>query len=53
MELELKDKTAFVTGGTRGLGRAICFALADEGVNLSVNYRNDKQMALTPIEKKC
>jgi len=45
MELDLKGKTAFVTGGTRGLGRAICFALAAEGVNLAVNYRNDEHMA--------
>lgn len=45
MDLELKGRTAFVTGGTRGLGRAICFALAAEGVNLAVNYRNDKHAA--------
>lgn len=45
MELKLKDKTALVTGGTRGLGRAICFALAEEGVNLAVNYRNDRHAA--------
>lgn len=45
MELDLKGKTSFVTGGTRGLGRAICFALAGEGVNLAVNYRNDKHVA--------
>jgi len=45
MELELKGKTAFVTGGTRGLGRAICFALAEEGVNLAVNCRSDKNAA--------
>lgn len=45
MELDLKGKTALVTGATRGLGRAICFALAEEGVNLAVNYRNDKHVA--------
>lgn len=38
MELNLKGKTAIVTGGTRGLGKAISLALAGEGVNIVVNY---------------
>ena len=34
MELKLKGRTAFVTGASRGIGRAIAVALAAEGVHL-------------------
>ena len=40
----LKDKVAIVTGGTRGIGRAIALKLADHGANIVINYRNsDKE----------
>ncbi|HYF92425.1 MAG TPA: 3-oxoacyl-ACP reductase family protein [Symbiobacteriaceae bacterium] len=34
----LKDRTAIVTGGSRGIGRAICLALGAAGANVVVNY---------------
>lgn len=37
----LKGKFAFVTGGTRGLGKATAIALAKEGVNVAVSGRNE------------
>ena len=35
---ETVSRAAIVTGGSRGIGRAICLALAGQGVNVVVNY---------------
>ena len=39
MDLKLKDKVALVTGGSRGLGKAVSLGLAAEGAKVAVNYR--------------
>ena len=41
MSNNLKGKTAFVTGSTRGIGKAILNALADEGCNVIIHYHNN------------
>jgi NAD(P)-dependent dehydrogenase (short-subunit alcohol dehydrogenase family) len=44
MDLGLKDKVAAVTGGSRGIGKAIARALALEGVDIAIIAR-DRQVA--------
>ena len=39
----LKDKVAFVTGGTGGIGAAICLKLAGSGARVATNYRNEEK----------
>lgn len=46
----LDDKVALVTGGGRGIGRAISLALANEGATVAINYRRDKESALETME---
>ena len=38
-------RIALVTGGSRGIGRAICLELAGDGCYTIVNYRSDDQAA--------
>jgi len=45
MDLQLRGKTAVVTGASRGIGRAIAECLADEGANVAICARNVDQVA--------
>jgi len=43
----LKDKTAVVTGGASGIGRALCLAFAGEGARVVVADIDEAGMAET------
>ncbi|MGD0288133.1 MAG: SDR family oxidoreductase [Candidatus Binataceae bacterium] len=47
--LDFKDKVALITGGTRGLGRAIAMTLARGGATIALNYRRDEESALRTL----
>lgn len=38
-------KFALVTGGSRGIGRAICIKLAEQGYNILINYKSNETEA--------
>lgn len=50
----LKNKTAIVTGSSRGIGRSIAIGMADAGANIIINYnsgRNEAYDTLNEIKK--
>ncbi|MBT3349820.1 MAG: SDR family oxidoreductase [Nitrospinaceae bacterium] len=54
MDLGLKDKTALVTGGSHGIGRASAISLADDGARVAIVARNldGLEEGAADIEKK-
>lgn len=48
---KLNEKVAFVTGGTRGMGRAIVERLAKEGATVAFTYLNSDQVAQQIVDE--
>ncbi|MCS4163398.1 3-ketoacyl-ACP reductase [Sphingobacterium paramultivorum] len=46
----ITGKRALITGGARGLGKAIAFALAKEGVHIAITGRNEAALKDTAAE---
>ncbi len=47
MSTSLKGKSAVITGGVRGIGKAIALRLAHSGINLIINYNSNEEAAQT------
>ncbi|MCY7778507.1 SDR family NAD(P)-dependent oxidoreductase [Bacillus haynesii] len=52
MDMGLNNKTALVTGSTKGIGKAIAIELAKEGVHVLINGRNEEEAERTVNEIK-
>lgn len=49
--IDLSGKAAVVTGGSRGIGRACCLALAKAGARVCVNYRLERPSADLVVQR--
>ncbi|SVD66193.1 uncharacterized protein METZ01_LOCUS419047, partial [marine metagenome] len=54
MDLNLNNKTALITGASKGIGKAIAQAMAEEGCNLVITARSEDKLKelKTEIQKQ-
>jgi len=48
--MDLKEKVAIVTGGSKGIGRAISLLLAEQGCRVFMNYARDEKAAQAVVK---
>lgn len=51
MNMQLNGKNVIVTGGDRGIGRAISLALANKGANVAICFHKDENKAHQTVDK--
>ncbi|MCR1898142.1 3-oxoacyl-[acyl-carrier-protein] reductase [Irregularibacter muris] len=49
--MRLENKTAVISGGSRGIGRAIAIYLAKLGANVAINYNNNDKAASAVVQE--
>lgn len=49
--MKFKDKTVLITGSSRGIGRAIAIAFAQEGANIVINYVKNRKAGEEVVEE--
>ncbi|HLS99553.1 MAG TPA: SDR family NAD(P)-dependent oxidoreductase, partial [Porticoccaceae bacterium] len=54
MDLQLKGKTALITGGSKGIGLEIALTLAAEGCNIGLcaRHKNEVEAAAAKVAEK-
>ncbi|MFZ2960173.1 MAG: 3-oxoacyl-ACP reductase family protein [Candidatus Ozemobacteraceae bacterium] len=51
MDVKLEGKKVLITGGTRGIGRAIALAFAEAGADLVINYSSNQDAAAETVSQ--
>ena len=51
MAIDLSGRTALVTGGSRGIGKACCLLLAKAGARIAVNYATNHERAEETVQE--
>jgi len=49
VDAEFQGRVALVTGGSRGIGRAICERLASGGARIAINYQHNEDAAFATL----
>lgn len=50
-DIKLKDRIAVITGGSRGIGKGICLAFANEGAHILFSYARNQKAAEETVDQ--
>ncbi|HEU4523134.1 MAG TPA: SDR family NAD(P)-dependent oxidoreductase, partial [Thermoanaerobaculia bacterium] len=49
--MKITGRRALITGGSRGIGRGIALKLAEDGIQVAINYLKDERSARATLEQ--